>query len=130
AERELRAAQAALDSSAQERRRGLPGSRSPGEVSSRLQADQERLNKVRASLAREAEVRRSGAQDLQDAQEELEALREELKTLTLETTHLRSGLQWTMEGLERIHCSASGGQVPFEAKPRAQAWSEAFPGIR
>jgi len=94
ADRELWSAEAALAAAKEKLRRGRPPSL--------LQADEERLAKAKASLSREQEERRVGAEDLREAAEDLERLRKELNSLTAENTSLRSGLQRTIEGLERI----------------------------
>lgn len=71
-------------------------------ASSALQADEGRLAKVKAELARESEERRLGTEELRRVAQELEALRQELKGVEASNVQLRSGLHWTIDGLERI----------------------------
>eukprot|EP00930_Biecheleria_cincta_P090455 TRINITY_DN79837_c0_g1_i1.p1 TRINITY_DN79837_c0_g1~~TRINITY_DN79837_c0_g1_i1.p1 ORF type:complete len:314 (-),score=79.56 TRINITY_DN79837_c0_g1_i1:369-1310(-) len=93
AERELWDAEAAL--AARRKKNGTY-------TSSALQADEGRLAKAKAELARESEERRLGTDELRRVAQELEALRQELKGVEANNVQLRSGLQWTIDGLEKI----------------------------
>lgn len=98
AERELWDAEAALAA----RRKKKGAFASSAFVSSTLQADEGRLAKVKAELARESEERRLGTEELRRVAQELETLRQELKGVEAHNMQLRSGLHWTIDGLERI----------------------------
>lgn len=57
---------------------------------------------MKAELARESDERRQSTEELRRVAQELETIRQELKGIEASNTQLRSGLHWTIDGLEKI----------------------------